>query len=520
MKKFLSMLLAVALIFAMTACGAKSTEDPATPEQEAATYAEHFVAAIDTMPTVFDPGSNVAPVLNCLVWDELIDYDKVSGELKPALATAWEWVDDTCTVLHMDLREGVVFHDGSDFTAADVEFSLGRCTNANLSNYYDHSEILDDHSMNIYLSNANADFFYILSDPSYAGIVSKAACEADETNGPAIGTGAWVIDLDNSVAGDTLEFTRNENYWGVMPDSKLLTLRYISSASSRLIALQNGEIHAMMSPGSTDIPAVQADERLEYCSGAGIGSAKLYYIAFNMKNPVVADNLYLRQAIACLMNNADIIAAVGDEAAIESDGTFWGYDTPYRTSADKFTVDLTYSLDNAKALLEKAKEVAGGTLPTLHVTSNTQKPINMNMCLVLQEACRQVGLTLEIDESDSAGINAKSSWDNPSYEVLQYNVPLKSWASGISTMLVPGSSTNRAILDDEHVVDLLNKAAATSDEATRAEYYEQIQVYVHDNAIYIPSYYGSRDGAQLANVSGIIWSNDGYPDFTYGRLAN
>lgn len=537
MKRIVAFLLALMMLLSLAACGAK-TEAPAEEPKVEATmgneglnqevvvgtepnvkYVEHMIMAIDTMPTTFDPGSNTAPVLNCLVWNELIGYNKLTKELEPELATAWEWVGDDCKVLHLELREGVKFQNGNDFTAADVEYTLSTCANTNIASYYDHCDIKNDYSVDVYLSNANADFISILTNTLYAGVKDKESCEADPDNGPAIGTGPWALDLANTIPGDTIELVRNDNYYGELPAAKQLTLRYIKSAASRLIALQNKEAHAMMSCGETDVPTIKADPNLMYCSGAGVGPAKMYYIGFNMKNGAAKDNIYLRQAVACVMNNADIILAAGDANGVESDGAFWGYDTPYRVDTAKFQEDLSYNVERAKELVELAKQEAGGTLPTLRLTGNTSKAINMNMCLVVQDACRQVGIDVVIEESDSAGVLAKTNPENPDFDMIQYNVPLESWASAANRMFTTGSSNNRAILSDPWVEDLLVEAAATKDDAKRADLYGQLQVYIHDNAIYIPSYYGSRDGAQIAGVEGIIWTNDGYPEFAYARMA-
>ena len=537
MKRIAALLLALMMLLSLAACGSQPEAPAEEPKVEATMgneglnqevvvgtepnvkYVEHMIMAIDTMPTTFDPGSNTAPVLNCLVWNELIGYNKLTKELEPELATEWNWIGDDCKVLHLELRQGVKFQNGNDFTAADVEYTLSTCANTNIASYYDHCDIKNDYSVDVYLSNANADFISILTNTLYAGVKDKESCEADPDNGSAIGTGPWALDLANTIPGDTIELVRNDNYFGELPAAKQLTLRYIKSAASRLIALQNGEAHAMMSCGETDVPTIKADPNLMYCSGAGVGPAKMYYIGFNMKNGAAKDNIYLRQAVACVMNNADIILAAGDANGVESDGAFWGYDTPYRVDTAKFQEDLSYNVERAKELVELAKQEAGGTLPTLRLTGNTSKAINMNMCLVVQDACRQVGIDVVIEESDSAGVLAKTNPENPDFDMIQYNVPLESWASAANRMFTTGSSNNRAILSDPWVEDLLVEAAATKDDAKRADLYGQLQVYIHDNAIYIPSYYGSRDGAQVAGVEGIIWTNDGYPEFAYARMA-
>lgn len=508
MKKVLSLVLTALMILSL---GVTAVAEPAWQDQ--------VTVAIDVLPNTLDPSSNAFPVLNQMVYDELINYNKLTKELEPALATAWSWVGDDSTVLHLDLCEGVVFHNGNPFTAEDVEFSLAHNSNANIAGYYDHCEIAGDYSVDVYLSNGNADFPYMLANALYAGILDKETCEADADFGTTVGTGPWALDLENSVDGDTYYLVRNDNYFGELPSASQMTLRYIKDSNARLISLQNKEIAAYMTVGETDRPTIDADANIEYCSGLGVGPAKMYYIAFNMKNGAAADNLYLRQAVACAINNAEVIAAYGDPGAVESDGAFWGFDTPYRASVEDFQEDLSYNEEKAKELVEKAKEQAGGELPVLKMLSNYAKTVNSTMCLAVQAECARIGLEIEIIESDSAGVLEMTKYANPGeYDMLQYNVPLESYASACNRMFVQDSNNNRAILNDDHVTELLMSAAATNDEAVREAAYKEVQVYVHDNAVYIPVYYGSRDGAQLTGVEGIIWANDGYPDFTYIKV--
>jgi ABC-type transport system substrate-binding protein len=83
--------------------------------------------AIPFNPGAIEPmtGRNL-PDFNVLyaVFDNLIDFDPLTLDLKPGLATAWRWT--TPTTLVVDLVEGVTFHDGSPFNADAVCFNLER----------------------------------------------------------------------------------------------------------------------------------------------------------------------------------------------------------------------------------------------------------------------------------------------------------------------------------------------------------------------------------------------------------
>src|ERR1700753_1226507 len=89
-------------------------------------HAADLTIGLDTAPTSMDPyfhaaGQNVGPLSN--IFDTLI-ANTPDLHLAPGRATAWKAVDDT--TWQLDLRKGVKFQDGSDFTADDVIFSLKR----------------------------------------------------------------------------------------------------------------------------------------------------------------------------------------------------------------------------------------------------------------------------------------------------------------------------------------------------------------------------------------------------------
>jgi peptide/nickel transport system substrate-binding protein len=77
------------------------------------------VTSIDPHFHVLGPNQNIAEH----VFETLVAKD-ARQKLKPGLADSWRALDDT--TWEVKLRRGVKFHDGSDFTAEDVVFSLAR----------------------------------------------------------------------------------------------------------------------------------------------------------------------------------------------------------------------------------------------------------------------------------------------------------------------------------------------------------------------------------------------------------
>ncbi|MFX5693393.1 ABC transporter substrate-binding protein, partial [Acinetobacter baumannii] len=76
-------------------------------------------------PENVDPYYNsvrIGVILGQQVWDTLIYRDPKTNEYRGQLATAWRWIDDR--TLELDLRQGVKFHNGEEFDADDVVFTL------------------------------------------------------------------------------------------------------------------------------------------------------------------------------------------------------------------------------------------------------------------------------------------------------------------------------------------------------------------------------------------------------------
>lgn len=523
MKKFLALVLAMLMVLSLAACGgnpSSNEETPVTPDPtksgelqsqefevvEAEKYKEHINIALASQITTLDPGlvSNVQHYyLFNMVYNTLLHYDNNTKEISCELAASYEWADDTYTKIHIVLPQNVTFHNGEPLTAADVAFSLDRTTSSLVSNTYDHCDIIDDYTLDICLNQPNVDFLYVLTHNSSA-IVNKKALEADPDLGGVFGTGPWAMDMDRYVAGDTIELVRNENYWGELPNTKTITLRLISNASARLIALQNGEVDLMTSVAPTELASAEADANITVYD---FNTAQMYYFAFNNTNGPAANDLKLRQAVAYAIDKNVLFAATGDAGASAAN-TFWGWHMKYYH--DEFDLDLSYNPDKAKELV---KELGGNT--TLHLMVNTGSSDYNVMSQVIQEQCRQVGIEIIIDEVDSAGATANSKYKSATHESMLYSINMNDWDSDMARLLSVNSNTNKAVLNNERVTELLSLGCSTTDEAKRAEYYEELQTLIHDNCFYIPLYYTTDTVAYANGVSGMNINYSRNHDYSY-----
>jgi peptide/nickel transport system substrate-binding protein len=211
---------------------------------------------------------NVAPSIAIAshIFDTLVSVD-ANGKLIPGLATSWRAIDPT--TWEFTLRRGVRFHDGSQFTAEDVVFSLDRP--AMLKNspgpftgYTKQivaKQIVDPYTLRLKTARPYGP---LALDVSTIFIVSKKAAEHattdDFNSGRAlIGTGPYRF--VSFRRGDRIELQRNDDYWGEKSDWPRVSLRIITSPAPRIAALLAGDVDAIESVPTADQARLKKDAR-------------------------------------------------------------------------------------------------------------------------------------------------------------------------------------------------------------------------------------------------------------------
>ncbi|TKV70570.1 ABC transporter substrate-binding protein [Rhizobium sp. AU243] len=183
-------------------------------------------------------------------------------QLQPELAESWMNTDPL--TWEFKLRKGVKFHDGSDFTASDVVFSLERIKNIPNSpapftgaiGAIDTVEAVDSHTIRIKTKAPTPNF---LEQICFVFIVSEKAATGATTQDfnsgkAAIGTGPYKF--KEWVPGDRLVMTANTEYWGVKPKFETVNVKFISNAAARVAALLSGAVDLIDQVPSADLPRI------------------------------------------------------------------------------------------------------------------------------------------------------------------------------------------------------------------------------------------------------------------------
>jgi peptide/nickel transport system substrate-binding protein len=386
-KKWLSIvvnLLIVASIL-LTGCAAGKTQ----------TATQFAVYALNSEPlTNWDPAaefSNGILLMNNM-YEQLLRYDPVEKKIIPLLATEYTASADGLTWT-FKLRQGVKFHDGSDFNAEAVKFSIDRTIRLAAGASYiwapvKEVKVIDDYTVEFDLSY-QAPLDLIASTGYAAFIYSPKSVGSDDKwfeSGKECGTGPYK--LKSFKWGDEVILEKFDEYWGKWPEKNISTvvLKKVSEPATRRQMVEKGEATITTELPYSDIDAlkkntdvvVEVDPSLQNLIGM-----------FNTQKPPL-DNPKVREALAYAFPYQQVIDFAMGGYATQSFGVvpngMWGF--------SKNVTQYKYDLDKAKQLLADAGYANGGIKLLLTYMSGDES--EKNTAELYKAELGKIGVELEI----------------------------------------------------------------------------------------------------------------------------
>ncbi len=171
------------------------------------------------------------------------------GGIAPGLAESWE-PNETADVWTFNLRTGVKWHDGTDFTSADVAATMDRLVeagNSGLAGVIEAGAVdTTDPNVAVFtLAAANGNFPALVSCFNAQTCITPVAFETGTTlDASPNGTGPWKLARFDAATGCTFE--RNEEWWGGTTPLDGTEFQFFDDLGTMLTGMQGGSVDALV----------------------------------------------------------------------------------------------------------------------------------------------------------------------------------------------------------------------------------------------------------------------------------
>lgn len=339
--------------------------------------------------------------------DGLVSMDK-DGNPRPCLATGWKISEDGKTVTFA-LRKGVKWHDGKEFTSADVAFSLMALKQYNprgKSSFIalEKVETPDPHTAVLHLKSPIPYLLTTLSgfeSPMFpAHVYANSDPSTHSNNKNPIGTGPFR--LKEWKGGSHIILEAFPDYWDKgKPYLSSIIYKIIGDPSAISVALETGETDLIYSGGipQRDTPRLA---KLPHLTTDDIGivgiTAGVVRIEFNLENKYFK-NPKVRQAVAHAIDKEFIKKNLAGGYAIVTDSALSPLLKPYYTSeVEKYPFDIA----KANKLLDEAGFPAGKDGIRFTVTHDPLPigEINVSIGNYLKPALKKIGIDVNVRSQD------------------------------------------------------------------------------------------------------------------------
>lgn len=460
-KRILAGMLVSVLALSAASCAKNSSEG-----NDGSIYGGEAVVGITQEPMIFDPHTVKAAgdreiLFN--VYEGLYKFDS-AGTLNPCLATDVV-ISDDATTYTFSIREGVLFHDGSELDTGDVIYSLERARS--LMPEFDNVESITDNGDNtvtVTLEEANSEMLSYFT----VGIIPEGS--GDTIGDTRIGTGPFVF--SSYEAGIGIVLTRNENYWvPELPYLDKVTFKVCADLDSGFIELQSGAIDIF--PYLTTDKSDQLDpDNFDVLS---LGSDMIQGLFLN--NAVAPfDDVRVRQAVNYAINRDEIIELIMNGAGLPLTTAM----SPVIGEAYDSALDGTYDQDTDRAL-ELLNEAGYGNGFDMTITVPSNYLIHVNTAVAIADQLSQVGINATIEQVDWA------TWLERVYAGRDYQSTIIALTSDyapydVIDRYVSTADNNFINYNNPQVDEIIAQIPLTPDQDERNSLYRELLGYMTEDA--------------------------------------
>ncbi|MCY6355446.1 ABC transporter substrate-binding protein [Clostridium sp. ZS2-4] len=512
-KKIISVVLASVFVVSslLVGCGSKSNEK-STGAKGNAEKTLVFAQGADPRgldPAFVDDGESAKVMVN--VYEGLLKYKSDSTDLEPCLATEWN-VSPDGKEYTFKLRQGVKFHDETDFNAEAVKFSIDRQLPPKRTDDMpyasftfgpvDKVKVVDTYTVKILLKEPYTPFLANLAMCLAAPIVSPTAVEkyGDKFIENPVGTGPFkFVKWDR---GQSIVLERNEKYWDKKAKVNKVVFKFTKENSVRASELMAGQVDIIDGVDPNDVAQIEK-------SGSNVlkqPGMNINYMAFNCSRPPF-DNAKLREAISHAIDREELVKFL-----------YQGYSEVANSQMPSFIPGFNdkvkpyeYNPEKAKAML---KELGKENLQIKMIVYSNPRPYNpvgQKLAEAIQGYLLKVGVKATVEPYTWTEYKEKTKQgegDIMFYGWTGDNGDADNFLSLLDSNEI-ASSLNAAKYKNDKVDKLLAEARQTPNGEVRNELYKEIQEILAKDAPWLPISSAQSMAAYSSKVKGFKYHPTG-----------
>ncbi|MCL4535155.1 MAG: ABC transporter substrate-binding protein [Bacteroidetes bacterium] len=508
---------------AATKPAAAATATPAAAKPAAKIKRGGTLHAVDTRDKPnMDPqisGSTQEPSYNAVYESMLrqkLDWDKGTFTTVPLLAESYQRTDDKTYVFK--IRQGVKFHDGTDWNAEVAKFNLNRVLSHPKSvgkeniDSIGSMDIVDPYTLKVNLKGPMASLPVMLTTAGSNGggrIVSKAAVDKygdDFGTKPenSIGTGPFV--MTKWAPNDAVMTKKFDKYWDKGEDGQ--PLPYLDAVEYPLrpditvltMEFQAGTVDVGPRFSHADYGRFEKNPNYKVYKTPWAGSGNI--LANNAQKGVLKDNLKLRQALAHGVDRQGLIKVVGLGIGEER----YSYFPPGGLGYDPNGPKYEYNVDKAKQLMKEAGYENGIDFKLLLIA----QPAHVQVSELFKNMLDKIGVRLTLQPAErTETINMTKSGN---FDIYTVGVGYRPDPDAQTRNLATYGFGNWTGHQNKALDDCMAEGRSTYDDKKRDEAYRKCDRIRHEDAYLLTFYTISDEVFVQKYVEGFNteWSTETY----------
>lgn len=463
------------------------------------------------------------------LWTDSLFYKQPGDDtLYPGLATSYE-VSEDGKIIALHLREGVKFHDGTDFNAEALkrwfDYTVDPDTHAVLGlmpmSQYESSEVVDEYALDVHFKRPDPGGFMAYISTNFDAPQSVAAIEkwGVDYDFHLAGTGPFM--LEEYVPGEYVRFVRNPDYnWApeifhqgpAYLDSMTFTI--LAEAASRVASLESGETRMIDGVPTEDLARLGQDPNYQTLSGYRMGLAHCWQLNCSL---APMDDPQVRLALQYATNQEQIADTLFQGTREPSHNVLQPTNFGYDASLNDM---YSYDLEMAKQILEEAGweegpdgiRVKDGQRLHLIALVEAESTDDLAATTMLQEQWSQAGVEMEIVLQELT-LYIDTCNSGKGYHLT----PDFDWGSSTASTLEVffhskniNGYANWSQWRNTEVDGWIDEFMTTFDEQRQLELSSNIVKAVLEDSAIVPGFVGKNVVVATANVHGIRFDPSGY----------